>query len=126
MTTFFPVENLLASYNENPKQYSIDESVIKKIDLAQRDHISVDFKNGVVRVILENIDSDVEEYTSTVDVKDGSFAQYVASCIADERNLQSHVMFRNDRFSLVVVSQLDGPKDSIDRLNESLKNCQIK
>ena len=112
----FPVYNLSASTDNN--LYSIDDEIIEKITLAQRDHVSVDFKRGVIRVILCDIANDVEKN----DVVDGSFSQFIASYIANEFNLQSHILLEdNKKASLVIVSQLQGPRDQIDMLCDLIK-----
>lgn len=119
---FFPVCNLLLDLTEKFSEQNIDDNVTKQIDLAQRDHVSVTFQHGIIRTIVPNVDEN-EIYRN--DVADGSFTQWLASKIANERNLQCHLMFRNNQFSLVVISSLDGPKDNIDLLSEALENFEI-
>ena len=91
--TFFPIENLLKTM-ENALGFSIDANILQKIDLAQRDHISVGFKAGIIRIILENIDGDVEKN----DVQSNSYSQWVASLIANDRNLQSFLMLNQSGY----------------------------
>ena len=118
--TYFPVENLLT---EITQQRAIDETVLKRIDLAQIDHVSVSFKKGIVRIILDDISDEVGD----ADVFDGSYSQWLASYIAFERNLQTFIMRRHDgRYSLVVVSQLESPKDKINRVKELFQNLEIR
>ena len=126
MTMLFPVENLLDPNTEKSQHFHLTEEIENKIKLAQQDHVSVQFKKGVIRLILADIGNDIKTLGHCTDVKDGSFAQFVASEIANEYNLASHIMFFKNQYSLVVVSQLGGPRDYMDCLIDLLKNFEMK
>ncbi len=124
MAMFYPTDNLLTKI-DNPRGYSICDSFKSKIALAKKDRESPYFKEGLVRIIEEYADADIEISHGRAVLKDNSYTQFLASCIFNEQYMLTHIMLKDERYSLVVVSQVKGLQNSTD-LNESLKKCQIK
>lgn len=101
-----------------------DKTVLERVHAAQRDHVSINFKEGIVRMILPDVTEDVvgEEFS----VREGSRTQYWASLIANEYNLQPFLYKKDDgTLSLVIVSQLGGPISDVEEITRRLDKMKI-
>lgn len=115
------VLNFCSNFDENLYR---DEEIIKRIKLAQRDHISVSFESGIIRIIIADVQDDVDDGKNIIN---GTKTQWWATYIANCYNLQPFIYRdKNDRCSLVIVSQLGGPISERDALCIQFDKMEIK
>lgn len=121
--TFHLVDNFLHASALESSSSQVDETVFTRIRAAQRDHVSIDFKEGIVRIILPDVTEDVVEHNR---VRDGSRTQWWATLIANHYNLQPFLYkSKAGSYSLVIVSQLGRPIIDVEALARQLSRMKI-
>lgn len=119
--TFYIVDNFLPCTVFQSTQL-VNDNALQRIKAAQRDHVSIDFKQGIARIILPDVTQDV---VGENNVRNGSHTQWWATLIADEYNLQPFLYKNGDVFSLVIVSHLGGPVGDVEAVTRRFASVKI-
>lgn len=119
--TFYIIYNFLPCTVFQSTQL-VDENASQRIKAAQGDHVSIDFKQGIVRIIQADVTQDV---VGENNVRNGSRTQWWATLIANEYNLQPFLYKNGDVFSLVIVSQLGGPVSDAEAVTRRFASVKI-